>query len=976
MKSYPSFQWTGALIAGALIAGCGGSGGEDARPVAAGTASSVAQNPSSAAAGVTVLQTLDRETTVPVEDEAGITYVNNLVRLHLRAGTSEDTLNTLLQRYNAVIANRRGAAGMMTLALNGTYSADALQTTIAAIAAETAVADAAPLLIPSAMTTEPDDPWEEADEIDWDEEYPYGNNWGLEMLHLPGAWDYNKYLDKVSLGVVDLGFYEHDDLHYAAPIEMVNFKSVWDGGDAAVYDDGRDHGTHAAGSIAALWNGAGITGIVQNVDLYTATYAYTFDTDPIERLMAYDPVAISYALALDADSVTETALATRLEADRFFAMNFFADDLNFTARRTVLVVPAGNGAVNALASSQFAHFNYIQLEHNETMKQQIETLRPHIVIVGGVDDAEEGLDRNNYGEAIDIYAPAVDILSTVGNNTYAKRSGTSTAVAYVTGILGMIYGANPQLSAKEAKELLIKGGRLGGTLIETPEGISEKYVANAKKSVELALYFQRFTGSYTNDLDGNAYDLTVDFDPIAMTLRGTLIYDDLAYPLEGTFELSEYAFEEHGEIEGGSFRISLPSETEAVETDDTLIETAYFDVSDDTLKLLGNGIFPALQADGTTTSMNIEFALQPGEAPQYDAPQIPIIKRVGETITITSPDAGVIYYAFDDLNASEQIASFVRYSAPFTLEEATNVYAVVFKNGVASAMQTLPSQTLSVSSSALVASSSSSELSSEAASERPAVSSLASSSASSVCIDYYPLWCNPPERFYGTSHKTCSDYDGDYVCNSQDNCPDIYNPDQTDINGNGWGDECESTGYTRPLPSSAAASSAPERPNPSSAASSQVSSRNTTQDVQSSAAVSSVSSAVVSSVPESSSAATSSIAPPVSSAAVSSATVSSIALVSSSPAVSSITSLSSASVASAISSTTPLSSAAVSSQPSSHSSQQPAASSLSSTLSSLTSTSEALGSSSSSAETGSSEASSESAESTSSVSSVGERPLP
>ena len=37
----------------------------------------------------------------------------------------------------------------------------------------------------------------------------------------------------------------------------------------------------------------------------------------------------------------------------------------------------------------------------------------------------------------------------------------------------------------------------------------------------------------------------------------------------------------------------------------------------------------------------------------------------------------------------------------------------------------------------------------------------------------------------------CLDSDDDGVCDDQDNCPDIYNPDQTDSNGDGIGDACE-----------------------------------------------------------------------------------------------------------------------------------------------------------------------------------------
>ena len=37
----------------------------------------------------------------------------------------------------------------------------------------------------------------------------------------------------------------------------------------------------------------------------------------------------------------------------------------------------------------------------------------------------------------------------------------------------------------------------------------------------------------------------------------------------------------------------------------------------------------------------------------------------------------------------------------------------------------------------------------------------------------------------------CADADGDGVCDKEDNCPDVYNPDQADADGDGVGDACD-----------------------------------------------------------------------------------------------------------------------------------------------------------------------------------------
>jgi len=51
------------------------------------------------------------------------------------------------------------------------------------------------------------------------------------------------------------------------------------------------------------------------------------------------------------------------------------------------------------------------------------------------------------------------------------------------------------------------------------------------------------------------------------------------------------------------------------------------------------------------------------------------------------------------------------------------------------------------------------------------------------------------ENFENCSFS-CSDRDGDGVCNADDNCPDVPNPNQADSDGNGIGDACESCADT------------------------------------------------------------------------------------------------------------------------------------------------------------------------------------
>jgi hypothetical protein len=55
------------------------------------------------------------------------------------------------------------------------------------------------------------------------------------------------------------------------------------------------------------------------------------------------------------------------------------------------------------------------------------------------------------------------------------------------------------------------------------------------------------------------------------------------------------------------------------------------------------------------------------------------------------------------------------------------------------------------------------------------------------------LACVLPEAGYNCEGACVQDGDEDAICDPVDNCPEVYNPDQTDANNNNIGDACEQT---------------------------------------------------------------------------------------------------------------------------------------------------------------------------------------
>jgi subtilisin family serine protease len=63
---------------------------------------------------------------------------------------------------------------------------------------------------------------------------------------------------------------------------------------------------------------------------------------------------------------------------------------------------------------------------------------------------------SNYGhDQVDVFAPGVDILSTVPGGGYERNSGTSMAAPVVSGLAALLMAYYPTLTAAEVKRIIL-----------------------------------------------------------------------------------------------------------------------------------------------------------------------------------------------------------------------------------------------------------------------------------------------------------------------------------------------------------------------------------------------------------------------------------------------------------------------------------------------------------------------------------------
>lgn len=193
--------------------------------------------------------------------------------------------------------------------------------------------------------------------------------------------------------------------------------------------DNAAHGTHVAGTAAAVTNnGIGVASISWNCVLMPINAS----SPTSDRLIAYGYDGITYAAANGAQIINcswgGAGNPSSLEQD---VINFAY------ANGALIVAAAGNSGVN---NDQTPHYpsNY-----------------NHVLAVGATGTANDTkASFSNYGVTVDVFAPGVNIYSTVPNNGYQSAfwSGTSMASPMAAGLAGLVKTLNPGYSVDQLRE--------------------------------------------------------------------------------------------------------------------------------------------------------------------------------------------------------------------------------------------------------------------------------------------------------------------------------------------------------------------------------------------------------------------------------------------------------------------------------------------------------------------------------------------
>ena len=203
------------------------------------------------------------------------------------------------------------------------------------------------------------------------------------------------------------------------------------------------HGTHVAGIIGAERNnGIGINGVAANVRIMAIRAVP--NGDERDKDVAN---AIRYAVDNGADVINmsfgKSYSPFKEVVDKAVA--------HANKNNVLMVHGAGNSAQNVDTTA-----NYPTDKYSNAISDSTATLWLSVGATSWKPNQEFVANFSNYGnQTVDLFAPGVDIYSTMPDNKYKFQEGTSMASPVVAGTAALIMAYYPNLTTKQVRQIIL-----------------------------------------------------------------------------------------------------------------------------------------------------------------------------------------------------------------------------------------------------------------------------------------------------------------------------------------------------------------------------------------------------------------------------------------------------------------------------------------------------------------------------------------
>jgi len=263
------------------------------------------------------------------------------------------------------------------------------------------------------------------------------------QIGMEQATEHEQYGKGAKVAVLDTGIDQKSpELHIIGGISFVS--------DETSYDDVNGHGTHIAGTIAALKDNQGLIGVAPEASVYAVKVLDKTGEGTYSQVLQ----GIDWAIDNKMDIVSMSFSGKEYSIALAEAMD------EAYQKGILLVAAAGNDGGDTVDFPARLH---------------------SVMAVGAVDGNNEKAPFSNTGNEVELVAPGVNIQGLALNHTYSTISGTSVSVPYVVGVAALVKGQNPALSNQQIRSILNESA--------TPLGETSSYghgLINASAALDLS----------------------------------------------------------------------------------------------------------------------------------------------------------------------------------------------------------------------------------------------------------------------------------------------------------------------------------------------------------------------------------------------------------------------------------------------------------------------------------------------------------
>jgi Subtilase family len=275
----------------------------------------------------------------------------------------------------------------------------------------------------------------------------------MTKIRAPQAWDVTHSSSAVKIAILDCGIFDNAS-QYQGPdgyghidvrskvVADANFSSSSD------TDDWCNHGTHVAGTAAAVTNnGIGVSGVGHDAVLMNGKVLGDDGSGPESAIIN----GLTWAANNNAHVINLSLGSTAA------CSQGMQDAVNYAWNKgAVVVVAAGN-------SGSYPPSNLTRC--NNTLS------------VGAVDSADTRASFSSWGSQVDVTAPGVGIWSSTDDGLYDSFDGTSMASPHVAGLAALVWTSGAQTNADVVNRIESSAAKISGTGTYFKYGRVDAYAA-------------------------------------------------------------------------------------------------------------------------------------------------------------------------------------------------------------------------------------------------------------------------------------------------------------------------------------------------------------------------------------------------------------------------------------------------------------------------------------------------------------------